>query len=108
MVHIFNRLRIILFNDTTCFDHNGVFSYTSFTTELQMRDSYISTYIHRPLAVALVSICTLLGDINLTTKLKLLLVYYIVICCLKAGILESEYTAIARQRMLIETFPRQQ
>jgi hypothetical protein len=33
--------------------------------------------------------------------------YIIVTCCLKAGIVESEYTAIARQRMLIETFTRQ-
>jgi hypothetical protein len=50
MVHIFNHLRNNLFNYTTCFDPNGsssgVFSYTSFTIELQREiHAFILTYI---------------------------------------------------------------
>jgi hypothetical protein len=50
MVHIFNRLRKNLFNYTTCFDPNGsssgVFSYTSFTVELQREiHTFLLTYI---------------------------------------------------------------
>jgi hypothetical protein len=50
MVHIFNRLRNNLFNYTTCFDPNGsssgVFSYTSFTIELQREiNIFLLTYI---------------------------------------------------------------
>jgi hypothetical protein len=50
MVHIFNRLRNNLFIYTTCFYPNGsssgVFSYTSFTTELQREiHTFVLTYI---------------------------------------------------------------
>jgi hypothetical protein len=50
MVHIFNRLRNNLFNYTTCFDPNesysDVFSYTSFTIELQREiHTFLLTYI---------------------------------------------------------------
>jgi hypothetical protein len=50
MVHIYNCLRDNIFNYTTCFDSNGspsgVFSYTSFTIELQREiHTFLLTYI---------------------------------------------------------------
>jgi hypothetical protein len=81
MVQIFNRLRNSLSYYTTCFDHNGsssgVFSYTSFTIELQRSiHTFLPTYtVHKRLHSFLFT--PSMGHcINLTTKLKLLLVYY--------------------------------
>jgi hypothetical protein len=50
MLHIFKLLRNNLLNYTTCFDPNGsssgVFSYTSFTIELQREiHTFLLTYI---------------------------------------------------------------
>jgi hypothetical protein len=77
MVHIFNHLRNDLFNYTTFFEPNGsssgVFSYISFTIELQHEiRTYLLTYIGHKGLHSLV-FYTLLGDINLSTNLKLLL-----------------------------------
>jgi hypothetical protein len=87
MVHIFNRLRNNLFNYTICFDPNGsssgVFSYTSFTIELQREiHTFLLIYIgHKRLCsfsfTPYLEILTSVGPLyQPNNKLNCFLVYY--------------------------------
>jgi hypothetical protein len=86
MVHVFNRLRNNPFNYTTCFDPNGssgVFSYTSFTVELQLEiHTFLLIYIgHKRLRsfsfTSYLGTLTSVGPLyQPNNKLNCFLVYY--------------------------------